>query len=258
MKKNTMMRLASILLVAVLISTSAISGTYAKYVTADEGSDSARVAKWGVIIDIEGSLFEPAYKDAPAEYTANEKVDSITVQAKDQADVVAPGTKSNNGMIITLTGTPEVDTEIVFSITANKDVVLPAGTYRDYTSADESATFVLSEEYRPIKFTLTNAAGQKVVDKGSLSDVEAYLESFNNIYHTNTDLANELAGGEAGTFQLTWEWAFDENYNPNNLPTNDKADTYLGNLAAGIIDNAPEGASTEIEIVFEITATQID
>ena len=31
MKRNVMMRLASFLLVAVLISTSAISGTYAKY-----------------------------------------------------------------------------------------------------------------------------------------------------------------------------------------------------------------------------------
>lgn len=258
MKKNVMMRLACFLLVAVLISTSAISGTYAKYVTTDNGTDKARVAKWGVIIDVEGSLFERAYKHQPAEYLANEQVDTITVQAFDTADVLAPGTANNNGMIITLKGQPEVDTNIEFSITADKDVVLPAGTYRDYTSADETATFTLSEEYRPVKFTLTNAAGEKVVDKGSLAAVETYLEGLNKIYHTNTNLATEIAKGDAGTFQLTWEWAFDAANNPNALPTNDQADTYLGNLAAGLIDDAPAGASTEIEFTVTITATQVD
>ena len=54
MKKNVMMRLASFLLVAVLISTSAISGTYAKYVTTAEGKETARVAKWGVQVGVAG------------------------------------------------------------------------------------------------------------------------------------------------------------------------------------------------------------
>ena len=47
MKKNRMMRLASILLVCVLLTTSVISGTFAKYVTKVESEDKARVAKWG-------------------------------------------------------------------------------------------------------------------------------------------------------------------------------------------------------------------
>ncbi len=46
MKTNTMMRVASVLLVAVLLSTCAIAGTYAKYVSTTTGTDSARVAKW--------------------------------------------------------------------------------------------------------------------------------------------------------------------------------------------------------------------
>ena len=47
MRKNKMMRLASALLVAVLLSTCAISGTFAKYVTSSTGTDKARVAYWG-------------------------------------------------------------------------------------------------------------------------------------------------------------------------------------------------------------------
>ena len=51
MKKNKMMRIASVLLVAVLLSTCAISGTYAKYITTATGSDTARVAKWDVKLE---------------------------------------------------------------------------------------------------------------------------------------------------------------------------------------------------------------
>ena len=80
MKKNVMMRLASFLLVAVLISTSAISGTYAKYVTQAEGTDSARVAKWGVTVAIDGSdLFANQYTD-----TTN----GLTVKSLDAQKVV--------------------------------------------------------------------------------------------------------------------------------------------------------------------------
>jgi len=48
MKKNKMMRIASVLLVAVLLSTCAISGTYAKYAANITASDSALVAKFVV------------------------------------------------------------------------------------------------------------------------------------------------------------------------------------------------------------------
>ena len=62
MKKNRMMRLASILLICVLLTTSVISGTFAKYVTADTGSDNARVAKWGVELIVTGdNLFSNSY-----------------------------------------------------------------------------------------------------------------------------------------------------------------------------------------------------
>lgn len=46
MRKNKMMRFASGLLVAVLLTTSIISGTFAKYTSSASGSDTATVAKW--------------------------------------------------------------------------------------------------------------------------------------------------------------------------------------------------------------------
>ena len=90
MKKNIMMRLASFLLVAVLISTSAISGTYAKYVTSDDGSDFARVAEWGVVIEAKSfGMFTDKYEtdDETATFTGEYSVDG------EGEDVLAPGTE---------------------------------------------------------------------------------------------------------------------------------------------------------------------
>ena len=54
MRKNKAMRAAGGMLIATLLSTSIVSGTYAKYVTEDSGSDTARVAKFGVVVTADG------------------------------------------------------------------------------------------------------------------------------------------------------------------------------------------------------------
>ena len=85
MRKNKMMRIASVLLVAVLLSTSVISGTFAKYTTSSTGSDTARVAYWGwnaeATIDID--LFDRAYANNAV--LSSGDVDGFT-------NVIAPGT----------------------------------------------------------------------------------------------------------------------------------------------------------------------
>lgn len=72
MKKNKMMRAASALLIAVLLTTCAVSGTFAKYTTSETGSDTARVAKWGVEVTAEGTMFADAYA------TDDTKITTIT------------------------------------------------------------------------------------------------------------------------------------------------------------------------------------
>ena len=54
MKKNKFMRLASVMLMLCLITTCAISGTFAKYTTSATATDTARVAKWGVKVVVTG------------------------------------------------------------------------------------------------------------------------------------------------------------------------------------------------------------
>lgn len=128
MKKNVMMRLASFLLVAVLISTSAISGTYAKYTTQDSGSDTARVAKWGVELQVVGNLYGDTYVNNIVK-DANDEGNNIRVQSVDKStDVVAPGTQNTEGFTFSLKGQPEVD-GIVTTTMKIQNVFLKAGSY---------------------------------------------------------------------------------------------------------------------------------
>ena len=130
--KNRFLRLASGLFVLCLITTSVISGTYAKYVTGDNGNDTARVARWGVEVSTSGTLFGPAY----AETTHGTNADSILVGAKNVAslagdNVVAPGTKNDTGFQVKLTGTPEVAYDVTAETNdeTNQDIYLKAGSY---------------------------------------------------------------------------------------------------------------------------------
>ncbi|HSN93575.1 MAG TPA: hypothetical protein VLR89_00775 [Anaerolineaceae bacterium] len=55
MKKNTLLKLAGALLVLTLITTTLVSGTYAKYVTTVTASGTATVAKWVATLDTKGT-----------------------------------------------------------------------------------------------------------------------------------------------------------------------------------------------------------
>ena len=244
MKKNRMMRLASILLVCVLLTTSVISGTFAKYTTTGSTSDNARVAKWGVQINTEGDgFFTTTYAKDSATDIAN------TVKA--DVDVVAPGTNAEGKAFFSLTGTPEVAVKVTFKVTGAggvdkaTDVVLAAGEYWDWTQAPYTTKFTATE-YHPLVFTLKD--GSTELKTGTLAEIEAFLEGKSDDYAPGTDLATIL-GGSTGNYTLSWAWAFNQ--------SKDKEDTLLGNIAAEL-DTATAGTSTALNFTIEITAEQID
>lgn len=235
MKKNRMMRVASALLVAVLLTTCAISGTYAKYVTSDEGSDSARVAKFGVNITVAGGLFSETYIDAPA------TGDAVTVKTSGAVDsiskLVAPGTQSAaNGLNFSVTGTPEVDVRVYFDTTdfgsnVDKDVFLKAGTYKDVTTSNADDEFVLAKDYYPVKYTLKkNGVAVTGAENVTLAQLKTVLDSYTFDVKANTDLATAI-----GTYTIEWVWDYGTASSAGNIVINDndKADTILGDLAAG-------------------------
>ena len=244
MKKNKMMRVASALLVAVLLTTCAISGTFAKYVTTADANDTARVAKWGVSVTATGSLFETQYaNDGTIEKDEGGNDIACTVISSGSDDVVAPGTAKENGLTFSITGAPEVAVNIDFNITGVEDVLLPAGTYLDYTTGnDADDKFTLADDYYPIVYSLKK--GGTEVKSGTMKDIEAYLDGIEGNYAANTNLTTTF-----GNYTLSWAWVFGDD-------ANNKADTFLGQLAAEVA--TATGASTTASATIEITVSQID
>ena len=61
MKKNWTMKLAGLLLALTMITACFVGSTFAKYVTRAQGEAEARVAKWGVLLTVEGDPFGTQY-----------------------------------------------------------------------------------------------------------------------------------------------------------------------------------------------------
>lgn len=168
MKKNNVMRVFSLLLALTLISVCAISGTFAKYVTKVSGQDDARVAKWGVVLDVKGNAFSTKYQAHDDSYIAafgDDELPAYSVIAENEDQVVAPGTSSEDleqTLVATVKGKPEVAARYILQGNV-EDIVLKADTYTDYTElvydkttgkSAYSKTFDLEKDYSPVKWNL--------------------------------------------------------------------------------------------------------
>lgn len=220
MRKNKMMRTGAIMVVLALMTSCFVGGTFAKYTTSGNGTDSARVAKFGVTVTAGSGAFSKTYvfDDKTA---VGIGTDSVISTEK----VVAPGT-SGKMTAASVSGQPEVAVEVSYVAQMN---------LRGWTLADD--TF-----YCPlvIKVGETDINGTEFESAEEFqSAVETAIADYTDKYVAGTDLS------KADPPEITWEWPFtisDEN---------DKKDTYLGDQAA---DN---NAST-VEIKMTTTVTQID
>ena len=227
MMKNKMMRIASVLLVAVLLSTCAISGTFAKYVTSKESTDTARVAKFGVdlAVTVDGA-FATEYD---ADTTANDEhgvaiAKTVVASSADQDNLVAPGTEGDLMASAAIAGTPEV------AVNVKQEATLVL------TGWEVNGTY-----YCPLVITVDGAEfyGMNYTSAAEfIAAVEAALDSDVN-YAPNTDLTE--------SHSVTWAWAFEG----TDGKQTDELDTALGNYAAKTGD-------IEISFTYEITVTQID
>ena len=258
-KNNWTMRAAVLMFALVLITSSFVGGTFAKYVTEGSGGSTARVAKFGVKIAADShTMFNTSYAtdDAGLKATIDSSVKSDPSQAL-QASLVAPGTFENDALTFSITGTPEVAVNVEFKV-AGSDVFLKAGQYNDVTTAKVDDKFDLERDYYPVEFTLTQNG--KEVKSGKIEDIVAYFNDLNKKanYPANTDLGQKL-----GTYNLSWKWLFDD----TTKGTNDKADTLLGDLAASEWEYTGLKAtdavinpkfSTVVSFTIEAKVTQID
>ena len=221
MRKNKMMRAASALMVAVLLTTCTISGTFAKYVTTAEGSDTARVAKWGVVVEAENfDLFTDKYETDDTSFTGAQSVES---SGSDK--VLAPGT-SGSFADIAITGTPEVAVDVKIEATVElSDNWIVDGDF-----------------YCPVVVTVgtTAISGLDYEDADDFVEaIEKALEDKSAQYAPNFDLSTVY---DNTNLDLAWAWAFENGH--------DKEDTKLGDKAVA--------EDLTISIGVKITVEQID
>ena len=240
MKKNKMMRLASSLMVAVLLTTSVISGTFAKYTTSASSQDSARVAKWGVKIESEGNTFAGNYFSQENGNSIHASYEASTDTVKSEGgNVVAPGT--NGGMAsFKITGKPEVDFQIDF-----KAEFSIGSNWNDGTNY-----------YCPIIVHVTKVDGSVLSVYGTnYSDAASFAEAVNEAIASasfkcdaGTDLDSLYSSNSK--VSVSWEWPFETgNDNAAKLENNIK-DTYLADQVG---DKVPQ-----IYLGLTATVTQID
>ncbi len=218
--KNRFMRAAMLILALVLVSTCAVGGTFAKYQTTGNDSESARVAKWGVEIENNNfDLFNTKYDIAEA----NTAVGQYSVSA--EAEVVAPGT-TGTLTSLSVSGTPEVAVSVTY------DAELTLANW-----AVENNAY-----YCPIVITVggENGTSFKGSDYESMTTfeaaVEAEIEKCTADYAPNTALTNVAAP------VVSWSWAYGTEY---------ANDTYLG-------DQAANNNAATIALTITATITQID
>ena len=173
-----------ILLALVLMSSSAVSYTFAEFATNSSVTDTARSTTWGVNVSVTGNAFATKYTTS----TTYSGID-VSVASLSTADIVAPGTKGTfTG--IRVTGTPETSAKI--TITPNLELT-------NWTAS--------SAYYCPIKITV-NGTTYSGLSYSSSAEFEAAVENAikaaNGTYSPGTNLANvkNLSG------DYTWEWDF--------------------------------------------------
>ena len=220
MKKNAMLKIAAVVLVAVLLTTCAISSTFAKYASSgDAGTASARVAKWGVDVTTvltTNNLFATSY----GEETNGDATDKlvITDPAGDGANLIAPGTSKSLSIANFATGKPEVSGKI----TLTADVTLGSGF-----DAYLPLVFKVGDPLNPTTVEMGSAYGdsKQVIDAASFAEaLEEAIATAGTVYFApNTDLST------FNGFDISWEWPWDGvNYEDDNKLGNGVAD---GNAA---------------------------
>jgi len=201
-KDNKTLRLVGIVLLFTLISACLMSGTMAKYITQGDGSDSARVALWGVVIESEGGLFMETYEKDDLLFPGTNSVISMG------GNVVAPGTSGTAGAFA-ISGTPQVASRVIVEVKS--------------VASQLNGWIVAGSAYEPVLWTLTGPNGAIATDVSfaalitAMNGIDAYFE------------AGEDLSTAVGAYTISWNWPF------STSTANDIKDTELGDAGTATI-----------------------
>lgn len=221
MKKSKPMRLAAVLLVIAILTTGIMYGTFAKYITGDSANDSARVAKFGVAVTMNGNLYGEEYAAASNNsiiaYSGAANTGTVQVDAQG-TNVVAPGTKSDKGLGFAVIGKPEVDVNLQATL-ETQNIYLKAGSYAVMVAAGK----VTAANFEPdTYYTLASGTYNKAM---AFSSTDTYYKAVDTVDVT------------ADYYPVVYSMAGPTSYTAGNIGTNS-----LDAVAALIAEKLNTGA----------------
>jgi hypothetical protein len=237
--KNTF-RVAALLLVACLISSVMLSGTFAKYTSEYAGADTALVATWNFVaeggqdgedldlVPLEGAaveldLFKHAYND------------NILATAG-AGKIIAPGVSGN--FVLNLTNNSDVAAGITFTITEDTSV------------ADIPMEFGIGDENGDFNFDADGA-----IIYANVVDLTTALNklgpSGGNIQLAASD------GDNTESVTVHWRWKFERGSTQEDIDHNDEGDTTLG-MNSYTAYNYGAGARIGYILTVKVKATQLE
>lgn len=208
MRKNKIMRAASGLLVATLLTTSVISGTFAKYTSSASGSDQARVAKWSFKVKDTDIVSSRSYTFDLFK-TVNgydDTTDDAEVKNGTDENIIAPGTSGS------------------FALELKNESEVTAKYAIDFTETNASQV--------PIEYS-TN----KTDWKSSINDL--------NIAADDTETALAYTDGTK-TITVYWRWAYEAAQTPVRNQS-DSNDTALGIAGTGTVSVKADITATQVD-----------
>lgn len=209
MRKNKMMRFASGLLVAVLLTTSIISGTFAKYTSSATGNDTAKVAKWsfkvgGTDIVENNTVTFNLFNTVKEEKTT----DSETHIKNTDGSIIAPGTSGSF------------------------DIVLS-------NESEVTAKYAIS-------FTETNTSNVPIQYS---TDGKSWTDEINTLNIKADDAKTALGfneGDKSTKITVYWKWAYEAG-NPAVKEQSDTKDTALGKDGSATVNVQANITATQVD-----------
>ena len=231
------MRAAVLMLALVLITSCFVGGTFAKYVTSKSGTDSARVAKFGVTVTANGDVFAKEYDTDDQTVVGTIAKSVFSTDSK----VIAPGTESNGDFVAaTITGTPEVAVRVSYKLD------IASLQLENWKDAD-------GKFYCPLVFKIKTPEGNQAIigtEYTSADHMKAALVNAVASYTKDYAPGTDLSGMAADTLAISWEWPFETGADADK-PANNEKDTFLG-------DEAAAGRAATVSLTLATTVTQID
>lgn len=250
-----MMITVSILLTLVLITSSVVSGTFAKYASSGQSSATARVAKWGAVVEITANR--------PEGVTGT---DGDAIIFSTDALKMAPGSNFSDVVELKFSGTAEVRLKVKITATVNcvdSKIAIPASVAGKDTcfipmgitikeNKNDTTFGYLSNPW--LEKTSTNGSIatelQNAIASGFAEKVVGFTAKGNTAekeFAPNAPIEFILNGKAVSSFYLGFEW-------PSGY-TNNATPYEYSKIAAHIMGNFPDDAN--IGITYTVTVEQV-